>query len=407
MVRLDAFGRIRFMSVILLFILLCVFIVQNLPQSENDIQSTKSLVVADEKLMKPIEIEENIEKGKKSTKLTASEKLLKPIKIDKKIEKGKKCFQTPKDFHVDDIEFFADILNAEIQPNPERSIFFHETSCFKNEMINMTARQACAVESAAKLNPNRTIFILFASPTGFTTNQSEMPITEALKSYPNIHFRNVDFETYSAGTPVEDFHHSGKLFRSSYLVSHMSDYLRYLSLFRYGGLYFDLDVVVQQNLDELPPNFSGVQDSAVVAVGAMGFQQNPIAHMILELCLKDFAVNHRGYVWGSSGPAVLTRVLKKICREKSIQKMTPSKCWGFDVLPRKNLYAIHYSNWKHFFNKKLTNETLEQTSKSPVVHLWNKLSIVERIKKSEKRTAYEVIAMKHCPKVFEASGTYF
>lgn len=85
---------------------------------------------------------------------------------------------------------------------------------------------------------------------------------------------------------MENFHHSGKLFRSKYLVSHMSDYLRYLTLYRYGGVYLDLDVVVQQNLDHLSPNFSGIQDSGVVAVGAMGFQQNPIARMILDLCLQ-------------------------------------------------------------------------------------------------------------------------
>lgn len=122
---------------------------------------------------------------------------------------------------------------------------------------------------------------------------------------------------------------------------------------------------------------------------------------------RDFTVNHDGHVWGSSGPAVLTRVLQQICGVKSPEQMKSSLCWGFHLMPRKKFYAVHYSNWKSFFDKKSTNSTLQNTEKSAIVHVWNKLSVGEKIKKSEERTAYEMIAMKQCPKVFEACGEYF
>lgn len=56
------------------------------------------------------------------------------------IEKGKKCFKLPDAFDADDIDFLEDVLKSKIQPDKTKSIFLHETSCFKNGIIDMTAR---------------------------------------------------------------------------------------------------------------------------------------------------------------------------------------------------------------------------------------------------------------------------
>lgn len=56
------------------------------------------------------------------------------------IEKGKKCFKLPDAFDVDKIDFLEDVLESKIQPDKTKSIFLHETSCFKNGIIDMTAR---------------------------------------------------------------------------------------------------------------------------------------------------------------------------------------------------------------------------------------------------------------------------
>lgn len=48
----------------------------------------------------------------------------------------------------------------------KRNIFFLETSCnsFQRGKLFIKARQACAVESAARLNPDMDVHLLFASP---------------------------------------------------------------------------------------------------------------------------------------------------------------------------------------------------------------------------------------------------
>lgn len=69
----------------------------------------------------------------------------------------------------------------------------------------------------------------------------------------------------------------------------MSDFLRYLVLYKYGGIYLDLDVVVQKNLDELPANFCGIEkeelEIADLNVAVFGLQ-NKTGHHISELCLR-------------------------------------------------------------------------------------------------------------------------
>lgn len=150
-------------------------------------------------------------------------------------------------------------------------------------------RQACAIESAALHNPNRIIFVLFTSPA-VSLDDSQSKYFSVLRSYSNIHFMNLNLETFVEKTPAKQFYQSGKLFVSKYLINNMSNLLRMAVLYRYGGIYLDTDVVVQRNLDDLPPNFVGKQGHAgkevtLVNNAVIGFQ-GEIGHEISELCLK-------------------------------------------------------------------------------------------------------------------------
>lgn len=163
--------------------------------------------------------------------------------------------------------------------------------CFCTYLINFCNfyhfRQACAIESAAKMNPEWDVFLLFASPVGFSNGTAPIsPIINALKSYPNIHLRNVNLWTYARNTPLADWINAGDLFLSKYMNSHASDFLRYLSLYKFGGTYMDLDVVVKKNLDNIAPNYSGAESSEFVAAGVMSFDHDDFGHKIAELCLK-------------------------------------------------------------------------------------------------------------------------
>ncbi len=80
----------------------------------------------------------------------------------------------------------------------------------------------------ARTNPNTNVFVLFASPVGFVKNETESRILDAILSYENVHLRNLNLWSYVKDTPLDEFFHTNKLFKSDYLVSHLSDFLRYL-----------------------------------------------------------------------------------------------------------------------------------------------------------------------------------
>ena len=106
----------------------------------------------------------------------------------------------------------------------------------------LNARQACAVESAAKMNPNMNVYLLFVSPSKISNQSREM--FHQLQSYSNVRIRHIKPEEYVKNTPLDLWYRSGVLKKSRWPRSHMSDILRYLTLWKYGGIYLDLDVVV-------------------------------------------------------------------------------------------------------------------------------------------------------------------
>lgn len=137
--------------------------------------------------------------------------------------------------------------NSLLELNPEEvtknSIFFVETSCNHKNGINLSLRQGCAIESAANLNPNLNIFVLFVAPS-FINNESE--VVNKFKMYNNVNLRYINFVKYSLKTPLQDFVTSNTIYTSQWPVSHTSDLLRFLTLWKFGGTYLDLDVVLMK-----------------------------------------------------------------------------------------------------------------------------------------------------------------
>lgn len=125
----------------------------------------------------------------------------------------------------------------------ENSIFFVETSCNHNKGIKLNLRQGCAIESAARLNPSVKVFVLFLAPN-FVNNTSN--VISRLNMYANVNLRYINFLKYSYKTPLQNFVTSNTIFTSHWPVSHTSDLLRFLTLWKFGGTYLDLDVVLMK-----------------------------------------------------------------------------------------------------------------------------------------------------------------
>jgi lactosylceramide 4-alpha-galactosyltransferase len=221
--------------------------------------------------------------------------------------------------------------------------------------------------------------------------------------YKNVHLNYLNISQYTEHTPLKQFMQSGELFRSQFVNSHTSDILRYLTLWRYGGTYLDLDIVMLKNLNELSPNYAGAESKNYVAVGIINLEHET-GHEIAELCLRDLLANFNGNDWGNNGPGVLTRVLQKICNTKNVLEMIAdeSKCGNFKVLPIEAAYSIRWPEHIKFFREEFLNETLDRLSNSVIAHVWNKHSAATQ-QSINSNSAYLHLARKHCPKVLSAS----
>lgn len=135
------------------------------------------------------------------------------------------------------------------------------------------------------MNPTWDVFVLFASPVGYS-NKSQISIIEHLLAYPNIYFRNVNLWQYAKDTPIESWLNDGNIFQSKYMNSHVSDFLRYLSLYKFSGTYLDLDVIVKKDLGMIKPNYAGAESAAFVAAGIINVDTSEIGKHIASMFLR-------------------------------------------------------------------------------------------------------------------------
>lgn len=103
-----------------------------------------------------------------------------------------------------------------------------------------------------------------------------------LQAYGNVHVRNMNLWRYSFETPLFDWLKGNQLFDSTYLFEHMSDIVRAMTLYKYGGYHFDLDVIVQKNIDGLGEDFIGDDWSTVVNGAVLHFNNYGIGREISQ-----------------------------------------------------------------------------------------------------------------------------
>lgn len=292
-------------------------------------------------------------------------------------------------------------LTPETEVPVNTSIFFVETSCHDN-YLKLNSRQACAVESAAKMNPHSNVYLLFPSPISEAKYLQEQ--VELLKSYDNVKLMYINTKTFFDGTPLEQWYKTGKIKSSYYPLSHMSDILRYVILWKYGGIYLDLDVVVLRSFETMT-NFAGAETVNAVAAGVLSFSHN---HEVAKLAVEDIRNNFKGYDWGWNGPGVITRVLKKYCNVCKVVDMLDGKCKDFVVLPPSAFYPIPWQQWTKYFttDEDVRDYVMEKIMNSYAIHVWNYHSIGRNVTIGSQQP-YGLVAREQCPKVYSSLKDVF
>lgn len=147
-------------------------------------------------------------------------------------------------------------------------------------------RQSCAVESLALHNPLLTVNVLM---TGGKLDGNFSLTRQLVQKYENIQFVPIDLDYYFNGTALANWYFRSPWREGPYHVSHLSDALRFLTLFKYGGYYFDLDVVQVKSVIDYR-NFTGTEDGIVASAGAFHVSYG---HPLMEMAVNEFASNYK------------------------------------------------------------------------------------------------------------------
>ncbi|KAK9715328.1 hypothetical protein RND81_06G157500 [Saponaria officinalis] len=161
------------------------------------------------------------------------------------------------------------------------------------------------------------------------------------------------------------------------ITQNLSDLLRLVALYKYGGVYIDADVVILKDVSSLR-NSIGIQTMENKSRNQGTTLNNAVlifdkGHLMLLKFIEEFVNTFNGRRWGFNGPSLVTRVIYRRNRDKRIK---------VNVLPLTAFYPVNWRQIVDYFKKPIlkneTNWAQEQlnrvNNKSYGIHLWNKVS---------------------------------
>lgn len=200
------------------------------------------------------------------------------------------------------------------------------------------------------------------------------------------------------------------IFIDSFLSEHGWDLQRMLSLYHFGGIYLDLDVVVLRSLEHITLNFMGAQSNTTIGNGIVGLQAHGVGHQFAELVLRSIQKQYDDNIWNQNGPGSLARVMSKICatNNNNIRQMIkkPENCYGLRVHNISSFYEINWQEWFYLFEPKLANHTLQRLRNSYVAQIWSHINYDWPLG-VDSNAAYIQLARQNCPRVFAKTRKVF
>ncbi|XP_058056536.1 lactosylceramide 4-alpha-galactosyltransferase-like [Anopheles bellator] len=301
---------------------------------------------------------------------------------------------------VDEIGFLR-VFDASDELQLYSNVYFIESSSPFNPFVTIDARQACAIESAARANPRKNIVVLFASWSEFTdSGQLHFPDIRLLSQFKNLYFRWLSLDSFAKGTPLEEVIQSERVHNHKNGAAYLSEILRLLLLYRVGGIYLDLDVVTLKPLEFSNPNFFGAETHLLAGSSVMGLQRTGYGHTFLDSCLNDFQ-NFDRHDDNRNGSILITYKLLLACEALIIGEIVDRGCQGrLELYPRHTFHPFDETNVHLLFNPNKLDEVREIIADSMTVHLRHQTSRQFQRAPTDGETGYTMIAQKHCPSVY-------
>ena len=222
--------------------------------------------------------------------------------------------------------------------------------------------------------------------------------------HSNIHFYTVDIKRLASQTPLgiiapqwnvsllsclpESFFRSSVYERSDNSVVHLSDALRVLLVWRYGGLYLDTDYVVLNDMT----HYQNV--TVKTGAGGLAVTNNAFSftagHPFLLLVMLHMSDSYRPGCWTCIGPELLTKSLRQyngtdVTLVPMVRVLTVNWQRSDQIIDSR--VPISFEEWKEIF----------QNSSS--IHFSGavRANLVWQLPDDPQYSAYAVLGPRYCP----------
>ncbi|XP_027154564.1 lactosylceramide 4-alpha-galactosyltransferase-like [Coffea eugenioides] len=179
------------------------------------------------------------------------------------------------------------------------------------------------------------------------------------------------------------------------LAQNLSNLIRLVVLYKYGGVYLDTDFIVLRDFSRLR-NVIGAQSADLngnwtrLNNAVLVFDKN---HPLLYEFMEEFQSTFDGNRWGHNGPYMVSRVVERLATNMMLHK------YNFTVLPPMAFYPVDWNRIDGLFmrtsNPKWTKAKLRQITGGDTygIHLWNRQSSRTKI---EEGSIVATLIADHC-----------
>ncbi|XP_047493089.1 lactosylceramide 4-alpha-galactosyltransferase-like [Penaeus chinensis] len=296
------------------------------------------------------------------------------------------------------------VLMRDIFPSLDKNIFLVESACKSNPAY----RAWCSVESHTRENPNADVWYVMTSP--IVNNTDKLP-SRLLDHYPNLRIVSVDLDLVFNGTTLEEFFKSGRWHRNTpWPVIQLSDLLRVLLTWRFGGFYSDTDTVCIKDLSPLENVLvTSTTSRNHISNGVFHFYHH---HEFLTMVMSTMIQMYHPKAWGSMGPSTFGSCVQRSCNLKDIRYLFPKNssdpvtCGNVTILPEFYLLPYPWNQYRKIFEPEKWDEFVETHSHTFSIHSYGKVN-GGMVVKIGSNSIYDGAARTFCPlSYFHASANH-
>ena len=304
------------------------------------------------------------------------------------------------------------LFDSESTDVTDRRIFFHITS----DDSELNLKQCCVVESAARHNADRSVFLFLRPPSQCSSAAASSAPRfvpppawfKVLASYANVKVVLINEEHYFNGSPLQEWYTKGEWRQSRFKNAHLADYYRVLSLHKNGGLFLDASTLILKQLkgDTFTNFFSYIDDRKVdIGSAAIHLERGHwLPNEIMKLITEDYDPDSYVYNGPEAYRAALVMAANKCDGKINKSKLHYSKnqCVGnVKVLASHYFYPVTVivADIPFVDGNQTDVHFLESIKKSHGIHLWNSLSSGLRlpINMKSEHQIFSILAREHCP----------